>query len=271
MSFAGFGYAMLGKLATNLSDTYGTGDTLREHQRKEAESDYLARERQGIVARVEGAKAAGLHPLVAMNYQGGNSPSAIIGGSAPPVYPGGPDREPVAQERDPNIDRYNAARARLAEAEATKAELDLARSQRALATQPGQPIPVLPTSPANFSTGGLTLKPGVTLKPDEVTAGVGGLTAGTHPGVTDFEMPWGSTWSLPSDKLSQALEDLEFAKYYAILRANAPRLWQEFVSQFPTSESKREIESLRKRYPPRGTPGKWPPRMHGGQVDWKGK
>lgn len=264
-ALAGFGWGMLEKLATNLSDTYGTGDTLREQQRKEAESDYLSRERQGIVARVEGAKAAGLHPLVAMNYQGGNSPSAIIGGSAPPSYHGEPDA-PSPSQPDPTVTRYNEARARQAEAEAKLSELQLAAAERRLATQPGQPVPVLPTSPANLSSSGL--KPGVQVKPDQVTAGVGGLTAGTHPGITNYEMPWGSTWSLPSDSMSQALEDLEFAKYYALIRANAPHLWQDFVSQFPTSETKRELDSLARRYPPKGSPSKWPPRMHGGRVNY---
>lgn len=264
--FAGFGWGMLEKLATNLSDTYGTGDTLHEKQRKDAQYDYLERERQGIVSRVEGAKAAGIHPLVAMGYQGGNSPTNIIGGSQLPSYHGEPDAPPPPERDpvDPSIARYNAARARLAEAQASQAELDLARSQRALAGQPGQPVPVLPTDPRNLDLG---VKAGVKIVPDQVTAGTSGLTAGTHPGATAFAMPWGSTWSLPSDKLSQALEDLELAKYYMLIRANAPGLWQEFVSQFPTPESVREMESLKKRYPPKGQPAKWPPRMHGGRVE----
>lgn len=233
MSLAGFGWGMLGKLATNLSDTYGTGDTLREKQRKEAESDYLTRERQGIVARVEGAKAAGLHPLVAMNYQGGNSPSAIIGGSAPPVYPGGPDREPVAAKSDPNIDRYNAARARLAEAEASKAELDLAAAQRALASQPGNGAPRLPTDPLNLTPGPNRLKPGIKLVPDQVTAGANGITAGTHPGGTDVRIPGIGVVTVPSPKLSEALEDVEFMKYVAMLAMNKGRLMSYFTEDIP--------------------------------------
>lgn len=135
--FSAFGIDMLGKLSTNLSDTYGTGNTLRAKQRDEAQGDFLERERLGIQARVEGAKAAGLHPLVAMGYQGGNSPTQLIGPSQSPT-----SHAPFAPttKSDPNIDRYNAARARLAEVEATKAERDFAASQARLAGQPGQAI-----------------------------------------------------------------------------------------------------------------------------------
>lgn len=268
--FSAFGLDMLGKLSTNLSDTYGTGNTLRDAQREENMDDYLTRERMGIQARAEGAKAAGLHPLVGMGYQGGNSPTSVIGASeAPRSHAPVPNRE----ERDPNIDRYNAARARLAEAEATKAERDLAHSQRALAGQPGQPSPVASlslTSAHNIAPGpGFRLKPGVKLKEDEVTMGAGGSTAGTHPGMTEYEMPWGARWSLPSAGLSQALEDLELAKYLAIFKANSSRVSDAIKESFvdrSAYERRREIDSLRRRYPPRGIPGKWPPRMHGGRV-----
>lgn len=255
MSWAAFGMGALGRLVGNLSDTYGTGDTLREKQRKEAESDYLARERQGIIARVEGAKAAGLHPLVAMNYQGGNSPSQIIGGGGP-VIPQGDFRDDP--KSDPNIDRYNAARARLAEAEATKAERDLAASQSALATQPGQPRGLI-TSDANAGAGSA-----VTIKPDEVVAGRGGHTAGTHQGMTKFEFPGISGGlSLPSAASSQALEDLEGLKYSAILAANWDRLMNALSElnekagkkqqwYLDAQRAKEEVENLRKRFPPKG-------------------
>lgn len=255
MSWAGFGMGALGRLVGNLSDTYGTGDTKEEKDRKDAESDYLARERLGIQARVEGAKAAGLHPLVAMNYQGGNSPSAIIGGGGDVVPQGDFRGEPKS---DPNIDRYNAARARLAEAEATKAERDLAASRSALASQPGQGKGLI-TSDANAGLGG-----SLTIKPDEVVAGRGGHTAGTHQGMTRFEFPGvPGGLSLPSAASSQALEDLEVLKYAAILGSNWDRLlsaarelnfsvgkkhnWYK-----EREESARETDSLARRYPPKG-------------------
>lgn len=224
MAFAAFGIDMLGKLSTNLSDTYGTGNTLRAKQRSEAQDDFLERERLGIQARVEGAKAAGLHPLVAMGYQGGNSPSTIIG---PSQAPQSHAPQPTASKSDPNIDRYNAARARLAEAEATKAERDLAASHSRLAGQPGQAIAVqVPTSDANLLRG--RLRPGIKLVPDEVTAGKGGLTAGTHPGFAAFEAPNTDGLRLPSNALSQATEDMGLLKYWLTYQANQARLADYF-------------------------------------------
>lgn len=253
MAWAAFGMGALGRLVGNLSDTYGTGDTKKEKERKDAEHDYLQRERLGIQARVDGAKAAGLHPLVAMNYQGGNSPTQIIGGGGDIVPQGDFRDEPKS---DPNIDRYNAARARLAEAEATKAERDLAAANRSLATQPGQGKGLI-TSDANAGLGG-----SLVIKPDEVVAGKGGLTAGTHPGMTRFEFPGVSGGlALPSAASSQAMEDLELLKYAAILSANSDRLWtalQEMnysvgnVRQTPREQARREVDNLRSRHPPKG-------------------
>ena len=232
MSWAAFGMGALGRLVGNLSDTYGTGDTKREKERKDAESDYLARERLGIQARVDGAKAAGLHPLVAMNYQGGNSPTQIIGGSDP-IVPQGDFRD--APKSDSNIDRYNAARARLAEAEASKAEMELDASRRALANQPGNPPPAaLPTSPANLSGAGLTgLKPGIKVKPDEVTAGTGGVTAGRHPGATDVDVPGYGKLRVPAGPLKEALEDNEVAATAMITALNRSRWWQYLTDDIP--------------------------------------
>lgn len=228
MSFAAFGMGMLGKLATNLSDTYGSGEKLRETQRKENQADYLERERLGIVSRVEGAKAAGLHPLVALGYQGGNSPTSVIGSSEPPVV----QMEGRREERDPNIDRYNAARARLAEAEATKAERDLAASNRALVTQPGQPIGVLPTSPRNLSKSG-KVKAGVKVVPDEVVSGVGGITAGTHPGMSEVESPGVPGFRLPSQAASQQMEDMDLLKYWLTYKANQDQIHRWFGDVYP--------------------------------------
>lgn len=231
MSFAAFGMGMLGKLATNLSDTYGTGKKLRDEQREEAHGDYLAREREGIMAKVEGAKAAGLHPLAALQGSSSNSPTQIIGASSPPdgstYVP-----SPQPSRNDPNIDRYNAARARLAEAEATLAERNLNASTARLASQPGNATGVLPTSSANYQRG---LKPGIVVKPDEVTAGVGGITAGTHPGMTTFESPGVEPFKAPSATLSQSLEDLDALKYWLMYKANQEAVNNTLMGLWPFS------------------------------------
>lgn len=262
MSWAAFGMGALGRLVGNLSDTYGTGDTLAEKKRKDAESDALAMERQGIVARVEGAKAAGLHPLVGMNYQGGYQPQVQVGGG--PIQPAGDFR--ASAKSDPNIDRLNAANARRAEAEADMAELSAHNAYRALATQPGNPPAAsMPTSPANLTGSGLSsgLKPGVVVKPDEVTAGKDGVTAGRHPGATDVDVPGYGKMRVPSGKLKEALEDNELAATAMLLALNRSRWWKYLTDDVPTAikgtkpkikvlEEDDEIRRLRLKYPPKG-------------------
>lgn len=259
MSWAAFGMGALGRLVGNLSDTYGTGDTKKEKERKDAESDYLARERQGIIARTEGAKAAGLHPLAVLGAQNSNAPTTYVSGSDP-IIPQGDFRDPP--KSDPNIDRYNAARARLAEAEADKAEMDLARSRHALAGQPGNPPQSpMPTSASNLTSSG-RLRNGVVVEPDKVTAGVGGRTAGVHQGSTDYEMPGGWSITLPSNEASQAMEDMDWLKYVVTAIANKDRVARSVLEWLAplkdvhpvlrSREAEKEVQRIRARHPPKG-------------------
>lgn len=239
MAFSAFGFDMLGKLATNLSDTYGTGKGLRNEQREEAHRDYLAREREGIQAKVEGAKAAGLHPLAALQGSSSNAPTQIIGASQAPTSHA---PQPQSAPSDPNIDRYNAARARLAEAEATAAERSLAASTARLASQPGNGPGVLPTSTANYRGG---LKSGVVVKPDEVTSGVGGVTAGTHPGMTAVESPGvENPFMLPSTQASQQMEDMDLLKYWLTYKANQETVNRTLLDMWPGRLAEKKLRSL---------------------------
>jgi len=242
--FGAFGMGMLEKLATNSSDIWGTGNKLRDDKREEAMDDYLARERMGIQAKVEGAKAAGLHPLAALGAQSSNSPSQIIGDSSP-TNAGAYRRDPIPQpsERDPNIDRYNAARARLAEAEATLAERNLQASTARLASQPGNGPGVLPTSSANLRSS--KLKPGIIVKPDEVVAGVGGVTAGTHPGMTAVESPGvANPFMLPSAQASQQMEDMDLLKYWLTYKANQESVHSTLLDMWPGRWAERKLRGL---------------------------
>lgn len=216
-----------GTLISNLSNKTGTGYDVRQQERGEQHDDYIKREREGIQARVEGAKAAGIHPLVAMGFQGAPGPSSVIGGvreasnvglehlgSSSPSTP--QDSSALSEDQE----RINKARVRQEEANADLAEITAHNAYRNLANQPGQGIPVLtdqqpmPTSPRN-------LRSGIKLTPDEVTAsrssaGLGSaLTAGVHPGGTDFTVPigkYGRSIRLPSGKLAESLEDLDALK-----------------------------------------------------------
>lgn len=224
MSFAAFGFKMLDKLGSNLSDTYGTGNTLRRQQREEAQGDFLERERLGIQARVEGAKAAGLHPLVAMGYQSGNSPSTIIGGSdsgSQYVVPEKTSREP----QDPNLAKYNAANARLAEARANQAELDyenaLVASRKTLSGQPGNPPAVsLPTEPEN-RTPALTAR-GVKVVPNQIVSSINGTESGVQPTGANLRGTDGLLYKGLSDNALKQTEDMELLRLglFAYLNRN---------------------------------------------------
>lgn len=264
MSWAAFGMGALSKLTGNLSDTYGSGNKLRDEKREEARDDYLFNERMGIQARVEGAKAAGLHPLAALGFQAGASPSAVIG--ADPI-PYSHSESPRPAPRDPTLDRLNQANARIAEARADREELEThdayrryANGVHSLGSQPGNPPQTpMPTSEANL-TSSAEVRPGVKIKPDEVTSGTGGRTAGVHQGFTDVELPGGMTITVPSDKVSEALEDMEMLKYGLTAYANKDRLVRA-VGEFLRDrnpfrykvESQQETDRLLRRYPPKGT------------------
>lgn len=272
MSWAAFGMGALERLTGNLSDTYGTGKQLRSDKREENLNDYREMERTGIMSRVEGAKAAGLHPLAALGYQSGPTPTTVIGADPIQSSPGAFRRDPP---EDPDIKRYNRARADLAELEVLDAQR---KSRETLARQPGQTSVVLSTSSENLTNG--IYKPGVKVKPDETVAtrkNDSSRTAAVHPGGTDVELPGIGTVTIPSEKASQGLEDLELLKYIAILQANKQSIGaaiHNFVVNStgldPIYGGRRkdadEIERLKKRYPPKGKPAKYPPRMHGGDV-----
>lgn len=235
-----------GTLVTNLSNYMGTGHSVRQQERDEQMSDYLQREKMGIQSRVEGAKAAGIHPLVAMGFQAGPGPSTVVGGVREASHMGmdnmGEEPQPQAPSSAPaavseDQDRINKARVRQEEAQADIVELQAHEAYRKLATQAGQPIGVMDTggagatpssltSPFNLAPGkaGAALKPGVAVKPDEVIAGKGGRTAGTHQAGSRIELPNGETWDIPSAFAAEGLEDLDAAKYYLLWQLNKEKL-----------------------------------------------
>lgn len=276
MSWAAFGMGALSKLVGNLSDTYGTGDKLRDEKREEARDDYYWNEKHGIQARVEGAKAAGLHPLAALGFQAGASPQTVVG--ADPI-PYSHTESTKAPPRDPTLDAFNAARTRQAEAEADIAELnahkayrDYATSQHTLASQPGNPPQaVMPTSPANLTAS--TVKSGVKVKPDEVTAGTGGVTAGRHPGASDVDVPGYGRMRVPAGPLKEALEDNEVASTAMLIALNRSRWWEYLSNDVPWAlRLKGAMGTYKDRNPSKRMPRSQhrfnPPRSGGATGDW---
>lgn len=235
--FAAMGAGAFQTLVNNSSDAWGTGKSARNRQQQEEHNLYVKREREGIMARVEGAKAAGLHPLVGLGFQAGPGPVTHMGssGSTPSFSESGDPPPPDTSDRtsdakDPNIERYNAARARLAEAQATQAERELdpnyVAAQRRLATQPGNPPP-LPTNPSNYA-------PGVKVEPNKVPAGRV-VESGMHPAWADVEVVPGRKLRVASGKLKEALEDNELMSSLALLFANRHALGSYFTQDIPAA------------------------------------
>lgn len=197
----------IGTLISNVSEMYGTGH-MRYMENLERRNEQAEFDRQRIapdmVAKVEAAKAAGIHPLVAF----GSAPatgSPILSSTPPPPQ----FQFQSSKGEDPNIARYNRSRADLAEIEVDKARLDLAASQARLASQPG-------------NQGGAVDTGAYVVKPSEITSvarGVPYRTAGP-PGA--FETPFtfrnpvtekGQAGNLPSKDVSEPMEALgEFWK-----------------------------------------------------------
>lgn len=245
MSWAALGMQAADRLIGNLSDTYGTGKALRDDKREEEMGDYLERERRGIQSRVEGAKAAGLHPLVALGYQSGPGPSSVVGGGGlGGSYSGGggsgtvEGASPSAQLTE-DQDRMNKARVRQAEADADLAELNaheasMKMAHGSLANQPGNPPPViqtLPTEAANQVPGGLVK--GIKVVPNEIQSSTGGQVQGVQPGAEKVNVPGYGTWNMPSKALNEKLEDAELLKILAILGLNRGKLGQFLTDDVP--------------------------------------
>ncbi|UDN67894.1 DNA pilot protein [robinz microvirus RP_175] len=217
MAASAFGFQALDRLVGNLSDTYGTGKGLRNEKRGEEMGDYLARERLGIQARVEGAKAAGLHPLVGVGFQSGPGPTSVIGGgglggSYAPYD--SPPPQPEAKT-DADIAKFNAARARREEAMANQAELqyetDLVNSRKATATQPGNP-PLYPTDPDNLPPGQGSRISGIRIKPNEIVSSINGTEVGTQPTLAVGRGSDGRKWHGLSDWGLKQTEDMEMTR-----------------------------------------------------------
>lgn len=82
-----FGGQMLSQLGMNLSNRIGTGRSLRRQLSREQIAQTQAEAAAGIVGRVEGAKAAGIHPLIAMGSNVGGA-TLPTGSSFNAVDPG---------------------------------------------------------------------------------------------------------------------------------------------------------------------------------------
>lgn len=258
------GWAMAGQIASEiggkLHDAYD--------RRKESDTEWHRQAQfaqQGIRWKVDDAKAAGIHPLYALgasthSYQ----PQAVMsGGSWQDV--GRSVGQAVQQQREASRLAEAESESRLAREaaerraeEAHRSQLlndevqrTVAMSQVRLAGQPGNgPGVTLPTSNANL-TGAGALKRGIEVVPDKVTAGKGGLTAGTHPGGTAVEIPIGKgrRMVVPTGAVSEALEDMELAKYALMIGMNRDAIGSFFMDDVPWAV-RGYFDDLKKKFRP---------------------
>lgn len=269
---AAVGGSALNLLIGNLSADHGTTDMKNEHQRKDALHDYQEMEQKGIMSRVAGAKAAGLHPLAALGFQAGASPTMSVGGGDMPPIQTNFGKDP----NDPN-DAFRNAQIRLMHAQADEAESRARGANYAIANQPGNAPPTasLPTEDANLRSNGQgqVLK-GIKVVPNEIQASANGKTIGVHPGQTDINDPLLGRVTGMSEQMLKQTEDMELLRTAYFIAANKDRL-VKFVADGLKSldlrkksdrEVARELKSIADRHPPKGVPAKWPPRMHGGRV-----
>lgn len=163
MSFlSSLGMGAAEKLIGNLSDRFGTGASLRHQQQREEmgirgqqyqqDLEYQPQiTRAEIAARVDAAKAAGLHPMAAFGMSGSSSspvlPSYVQQSSG--SISGGV-RNAIARQEVEDTKRLREAQvketeanARRANADADFAELQVRKAEGRLVTQPGQPKPVV--------------------------------------------------------------------------------------------------------------------------------
>lgn len=189
----------------NISEISGTGQLrYREDLRRRNEQRDFDRERMSgdMIAKVEAAKAAGIHPNVVL---GGPTASGSPILSQPQ---GGGISSGSRGSSDADVGRYNAARADLAEIEVEQAQMNLDASQSRLATQPGNRFGGVPVG---GGTGAYTTKPAeVTssaLGYPQTSAGHGGPTGTPYYGTNPFTgQP--QIGILPSKDISEPMEAL---------------------------------------------------------------
>lgn len=200
--------ALAGPLISNLSESYGSGKVRQDSEAQRARdaqerSILLERGRfaPDLMAKVEAMKAAGFHPLMALGSgaMSGGAYQTVSGGGAPPIdlrSSGGRDAV------DPDISRYNRARADLA-------ELDVEAAEMRLATQAG-------------NQGGAANTGAYVVKPAEITSTARSMPFRTAGPAGGFESRYSmmnpftqeeQEGSLPAKDVSEPLEGMgEFWK-----------------------------------------------------------
>lgn len=206
-----------------------------------ADKNYEAQKefaQMGLRWKVDDAKAAGLHPLAALGASTTSFAPSYVGGSV------GRDLAEAGQDYSRAVTATSSAGERrandavLLRLGVERAELENELLKARIAKERGQIGPPMPTVAQTFpvSPGGdihttaLTSDSAgrgvVQIKPAEVTSRsslVDFLEAGTRPGGVRYDFgPFGQ-WNLPSGQASEAMDDLDLAKYATIIGMNTDK------------------------------------------------
>lgn len=201
-AISGSQYGPVGAVLGGLSGFLGGGGM---SARKSAALQYeYARNwaREELPLRVEGAKAAGLHPLAVLGGGSTFSPAIAVGGdNVSPLRGLGQDISRAANAYSSKSERANSDVMAALSLERAKLENDLLRSQITAINRPTTPP---------FPSG--SISGDVQFNPDEVTSttGKGAFTAGSNvakPAVTVIRNRDGSTSTIPSQDAKQGIED----------------------------------------------------------------
>ncbi|QXP44214.1 MAG: DNA pilot protein [Arizlama microvirus] len=180
---------------------------------------------KGIQWKVADAKKAGLHPLAALGAQTTSfSPVSISDGMGAAVSNMGQDISRAMYANADNATRQTSKELAALALERGGLENELLRAQIAkLNGQVGPPPTAYPVDAGAVLTRDL-----VELKPSEVVSARSGephIEAGpAGPGYKAFDLGDLGEWNLPSGAVSEAVEDMDIAKYALLGAANHEKL-----------------------------------------------
>lgn len=216
----------------------------------------------GVRWKVEDAKQAGIHPLYALGASTISFSPSYVGSTYDGIRQSGQDISRAINATRTGSERSDA-NARLAALGLERAELenDLLRSQIARSNSqigpsfPGSAVETYPVAPQadthitrltadSVSPGTVRITPSEQVSKSEQTPYT---VAGNHAGGKNYDFGPAGKWILPSDEASQALEDLDLAKYAMIVGMNYPNLKADLM---------RMVTDPAKRFLSYGTPNK---------------
>lgn len=180
---------------------------------------------KGIQWKVQDAKKAGIHPLFALGAQTHSfTPMAVGDSMGPAVASMGQDISRAMYAAADGGSR--AATKELASLQLERAGLEneLLRAQisKLASAQVGPPTPYPVASGAVLTRDLVDLKPSEVVSARSEDPSVEAGPAG--PGFKEYDLGPIGKWKLPSGQVSEAIEDIEIAKYAAIMAGNHEKL-----------------------------------------------